>query len=711
MRWVLVRRIFYGGAGSLDVDALLEHVESVEDAVETLMGARGRGAAIPDLELRLERVARRLPDHRSTRLWEKYVSLGPSEARYVVEHHPDLLLGVARAALEQDPERVIPLLLDRVCAAQEPRSADPMSKDPLGILSRWATGTSPRGQDFLYRRSSLLRGADHWRRLGGNPSTAVRAMCIALAPRSEYATADPGAGRTITLHFEPLSQHHIESLKELWPIVLQAVRESDGVPWSDLVRLASGWLDPWAPHGRVPDDVHAEMRSFADRMFQDLADVSRRHPGVQHELKATGERAGLNTPVTLDPEFEALHQQLEPDKAVKMMNAGPLDSVVKAWERRPLKEMTRALARIESEADLAGIRYPRWSPYLCAELAKRVPDPVAAAENLMAHGLPGDLVGPFVLQAASTNCPRWPALVDRCLDADDYRALGIHAVVTHAAPPQELLSTAVKAAGDFAQLVDTWCLRGEVPSATLQKMLCSSDARVAVAAAIGCWCRNADESEDCRRFPDEWRNAILRAPAVETRFSQHEEYWLGEILSKDKRLARDWLLSKFSRNDRNPGSWKVEEIAIKIVPGLDSGQRACVLAALHSDCHAEKLIQCLVDDDVDLYRVLLGMERPARFHLAPLTGQPDGEAWRAKALLALASGFTTEDIVQTALGRSYSWSGRESAMWAGWRRSFEVLLADARHEIVRIGRRGVEITAKDERRALERERYQAVHGW
>ena len=92
-------------------------------------------------------------------------------------------------------------------------------------------------------------------------------------------------------------------------------------------------------------------------------------------------------------------------------------------------------------------------------------------------------------------------------------------------------------------------LREEVPPATLHKMLGSADARVAVAAAIGCWCGHSRATEDDRRLPDGWRDAILRAPSDETRLSQHEEYWLGEILSKDNRLAEEWLLSKFGRHD------------------------------------------------------------------------------------------------------------------------------------------------------------------
>lgn len=78
--------------------------------------------------------------------------------------------------------------------------------------------------------------------------------------------------------------------------------------------------------------------------------------------------------------------------------------------------------------------------------------------------------------------------------------------------------------------------------------------------------------------------------------------------------------------------------------------------------------------------------------------------------MALGKGFRIVEIVEATLGRSHSWSGRESDMWAEWQRSFEALLDDPNHEIVSIGRRGVERTGGDERRALERERYEAVHG-
>ena len=50
----------------------------------------------------------------------------------MVERHPDRLLAVAREVLEQDPERVIPLLLDQVSLGEEPRAADSAVRKATG---------------------------------------------------------------------------------------------------------------------------------------------------------------------------------------------------------------------------------------------------------------------------------------------------------------------------------------------------------------------------------------------------------------------------------------------------------------------------------------------------------------------------------------------------------------------------------------------------
>ena len=750
MRWAIVRRAFFGGPGSPNIAPFLNLVEHEEEALHTLIGARARGASVADLEDRLERAD-------SDRLWSDYASLGPAEARYVIDRHPDRLPEVAGQVLEQAPETAIPLLLDRACKSSGIRPQDPLSEDPLDVLAKWATRLSPDREDWFYRRSTLLHATNRWRVGGGNATTALRAMCIALGPKSEFATTDPGRGQTVNLHFGALGRRHVEEIRDLWPLVLNALRdlEDADAPWHDLLRLVSAWV--YYPFDRllgIPDEVRDEVKAFAKRIIQDLANISIHHPGLQHALKAAGERAGLDIDMTLDPEFEALHQHLDPNEEIEMMESGPPDGILATWERRPLEDMTRALARIESEANLADIHYPRWTPYLCARLAKGIPDTAVVAETFMDHELAVDLVGPFVLEAAKTNQPRWPALVLRCLESRNFRALGVNAAVTHAAPPGDVLSIALNAAADFPQHVDAWCLRGEVPSSTLLQMFCFADARVAVAAAIGYWCRharplggnevkqtcsscgrdvaaqavvcslcsstlNAEEYkkltfvdgaiEEGRRLYSSWRTAILRAPADEMRISQHDEYWLGKILSTNRRLAEDWLVSKLGPNDHDAGSWKVEGIAVEIVARLDSAQRGRVLASLRSDCRAEKLIKCLVADDVDLYGELLERSELAAYHLAPLAGKPC-EGWRKRTLAALAKGYSVDDIVRATLPHSYTWSGPVSEMWAGWRQAFETLFNDADRRIARIGQRGAEIAGEREKRELEAERYYAVHG-
>ena len=757
MRWVLVRRVFFGGVGSSPVDPFLEIVGSEADALDTLIGARSRGASIPDLAERLERADARLSVEDSSRLWAEYASLGPSEARDVIDRRPDRLLELAGDVLEQVPETAIPLLLDRVRKIEGSRPEDLLSEDPLDVLAKWATRLSPTREDWFYRRSALSRAADHWRRGGGDARTALRAMCIALNPKSEFTTTDPGRGQTVHLHFGTLGHRHVEDLIELWQPTLGVLSGLDDseTPWHDLLSLVAGWVHyPFDPLLGIPDEVRSDVLTFANRMIQDLADLSRQHAGLQHELKATAELAGLKIDVTLDPEFEALHQHLELDEEIEMMRHGPLDSIVESWECRPVEEITRTLARIESEANLAGISYPRWSPYLCGRLAQHVRDPGAVAERFMEHGLAADLVGPFVLRAAKAAQPQFEALVRRCIDDERLRGLGLYATATHPAPPPGLLSIVLDAAGDYAREVDTWCLREEVPPATLLQMFCAADARLAVAAAIGHWCgraigRAGDEAkktcsycgaevaaeaavccmclhvlnmeeykklhfadggiEDGRRLYDSWRQAILRAPADEAHISQHDEYWLGQILSKNRRLAEEWLVSKFGRRDGDDASWKVEGIAVKLVSVLDAPQRASVLAELRSDCHAEKLVKGLVAADVDLYRELLERRELAKYHLAPLAGKPC-ETWRRMALLALGKGYSVEDIVYATLGRSHSWSGPVSEMWAERERAFETLLSDVDRRIVRIGERGAEITGERKRRELEIEHYREVHG-
>ena len=107
LRWILVRDVFFRGAGSLDHRPLLDDIDNQDDALQTLIGAHSRGAQVSDLVFDIERRS-------SPILWARYAELGPKEVEYVIAKHPELITAIAQAGLFYVPDTIIPRLLDDV---------------------------------------------------------------------------------------------------------------------------------------------------------------------------------------------------------------------------------------------------------------------------------------------------------------------------------------------------------------------------------------------------------------------------------------------------------------------------------------------------------------------------------------------------------------------------------------------------------------------
>ena len=694
MRWVLVRRFFFGGAGAPDFRPFLNIVEDAHCAIETLIGARARGASIPDLETYLEQAG-------SDRLWASYASVGPSETRHVMRRHPERVLAVAETALHNAPDFVIPLLLDCLRDRGSVQRRD--SEGPLEILSRWATHVLPGTRDAIRRRSILFDTTMHWWRERHDARTALRVICIALEPGFEFLAPDPGNQPRGTFVRGHLDDQDLETLTTLWPRVKDVVQDSTDVPWDLLLQLVSSWRYVY-PSGmadiRISTSTRAITRQFAERMLRDLAYASRHSPGAQHEIKELGSRFGVELETTTDGDLEDLCV------SARVVDHEKDAELVERWRHRSVETIAASLARVESEAKAAGITFPPWRCHvLCGRLAQVLPNPVGAANEFMKRELPGTLVEPFLRDAAKDGCPEWESIVRRCLRDERYREIGFAAAISHPAPPDEVLSAALANAGEMGKRIEACFYQGLIPGATTRAMLQCEDPRVAVSAAIGHWQAVTQEGRD-GTLDEAWRRAILRAPAGR---SVHDEYWIGEIMSADSCLAEEWLLLKFGEHG-DLHFWVVEDAVTKTVPTLDVERRVRVLVGLRPDSWNDDLVKLLVGDDDEIYGRLLDAEDLAPFHLAPLVGKPDEKGWRAKALLALDRGIRPDKIAKATLEASHGWSGLESEMWAGWRRSFEALLDDADRRLSGIGERGAEFVKKEELRALARERDRAVHG-
>ena len=700
MRWVLVRRFFFGGSGSLPVDRFISIVRSRTDSLETLIGARAWGAHVPNLERLLE-------EAKSERLWAMYASVGPETARYALVHHPEFTADLVGPALAHIPNKAVPVLLSKV--ADEHRTGV-TSDSMLDPLEQWIKAGNSRGWgEILDRRQTLLRCTEEWWRQNGNTSVSIAAMCVALEPDFDFATFDPGTGTSMTFTKATLGAGVIEPLATLWPSVMTVLSDTTGIPWANLLNLLGAWC-----HARLGNDV--ETRSAATRflssMLNDVALVSREYPGVQHRIAELAKGAQLVVNTSLDPEFEYLYppdpydaEDLEQAHKRLAENA---QEMATRWSNRATAETAKFLNSLETEASRAGINWPRLTPEFCRALAADHPDPAAALAIFLRERLPADLVEPFLRETAETDATVWP-IVSNCFDDDLYVAMAVHIAICHEHAPPKIVASALAKIGETPRLIEHCCARGEVSQTALTEMLRSSDISIAVSTAIGQWMAVRHARTDIP-LDDAWRRALLCS--AEIRLSSTDSHWAGQILVSDGNLAVEWLI-RFLDSDQSSFGYHAGEAATKVIANLSSSRRIAVLHAIRPKKRivgTPKIICALIGNDVEIYRHLLQSDKLEYFHLSPLIGEAT-DNWKHLAIQALDHGYSLDDVVGTNLfGGERSFSGEYSDMWAELRSHYEELADDDSPRIAAIGKLGVLKTKTLEQKAREEEREEAVYG-
>jgi hypothetical protein len=693
--------VFFGGVGSLDHKPLLDVVDNQDDALQTLIGARSRGAQVSDLVFDIERSP-------SPILWAGYAELGPAEAEYVIVNHPELTTVIAQAALFYVPDTIIPRLLDDVGNGDYDLGF--RSGGPTTELRRWALHIAPTVDidEVFHRRATLVRATERWWQQTQDHDTAIRMMCIALTPKLDYSALDPGAGMTLNIVRGVYPPRLLEQLTELWPTAINIVRMATGVPWMDLLKVVSTWAYE-DPNLALPEETRAFMRRFAERMLRDLVEATREHPGVQHRLRRETDRFALDIDLTLDPEFEAVYPEMETFAVAEHLKLAII--LAERLGSRSIEGMAGLLARIDAEARFAGINTPSGVlSTACDRLAEGLADPVAAVNTLMNHNLPGKVVGPFLQKAVTEDSPGWASLVRRCLDEDLYEQLAVSIIIELPNPQPELLASAILKTGAMLDVVNTGWLWGRVPNETLTALFHADDPRIAVAAAIGYW--SADPKGTINEaLAESWRQAFLRSTLDDADRSQLSEYLVGEILTNDSELASEWLILALSHSN----SWfgNLLNLAQEAIRGMNSRQRRSVLEALSADSNGsfDEIVQVLVGEDLNLYRELLDSPQLTEYHLAPLATMLD-QPWAMKAILALNAGYSVNAVIEATILNGGLWSGSESEMWAGWRRRFEALNENEETDsrISDLARQGAKLTSEREEQAQNRDRYRAVHG-
>ena len=136
LREVLVRDVFFSGSLSLQVEPLIQAAPCLPDVAATLIGARVRGGAVrPSL------LATTVQRSDSSRIWEEYAWLGPSETMLALAMHPEMVTALAHPALHHVPETIIPMLLNNSIGDDRFLHATP--EHPLRLIEDWVHSARP----------------------------------------------------------------------------------------------------------------------------------------------------------------------------------------------------------------------------------------------------------------------------------------------------------------------------------------------------------------------------------------------------------------------------------------------------------------------------------------------------------------------------------------------------------------------------------------
>ena len=700
LRHSLVRDIFFRGALSLPIVEVIKDAPSLHEVAKTLIGARGRGANIPQ-ELLLDI----LGQVDSGDLWQDFSYLGEREVTWVLENKPELLTVLGHPALLSVPNKVIPLLLST--ATDDERELHSSPDHPIRIIQDWVFSAYPGNGQAIQRRKILLDSIISWLKSTKIPYPGIRALPIVITPEFSNTYTNPGSGNSITWQSGHLSALEVDALKKLWPDILAIIASTTIEDWMPIRQIIETWAYP-GRIGNVLPDVYEEMKSFASQMIVDLLPSISRHAGLLHWASHVARMANLSVTVPVNSTFEILYPDVDISD-FHIDSAKQRELVVELaqlWHSRNPDDVMNELRQIENETQLAGHVWPRLTPLLCLELSNRVTKQDAWIEAGIKVGLAGDLIMPFMTKVIEIRGRGWITKVRRWLQQPSLKPYVVQLVLTSAKMPQELLAATYSNLDNLNGLIEVLCLRGEIPEDRVLKLLKHTNSDVALAAAKGEWMLNP--TKNIRKSLEmQWELVITNL--------LQEDYLLGEIFAERPGLAASWLSARIneasSKKDRIAG-YRLERAFGMAANSLSVEDRRSLLKTLSPFSHDYLIVAPLVGDDIDLYEELLANKTLKHLHLNPLYGKPT-HAWVLRVMAALSAGYSAKEIAHaTRWGdmKVTSWSGKESDMWDEWMKNFEPYLLHAEEGIREVSRICVENAKYSRDRALQEELKEAVFG-
>jgi hypothetical protein len=706
LRDALVRSVFFAGARSLPIRSLLDAAPDRASAAVALARVRQRGGDVPH-RLIQDQLEQCIPsggwsrdEHR--RAWVTYAFCGPEAVEWVLDHHADLLGLIAWAGLTHSPSRTIRLLLEK--AVGDARELPGQPEHPLRILQDWVKAGRPGTAAALARREAVLDALLQWMRDGSiNPVVARRTLPIVLTPEYELTGDDPISHDVFTIQSSHLTAAEFHALVARWPDALEILRTVGLDGTRELDHTVRMWAFPGMLRGDVSDDVAEAAQAGAQRMLEDVATLGQEHPGIIAWAVCLAERAGLAAaiPRDLDPDFRVLFpkENYEGDHTARLRRQhAAADELAERWSAEDARTVAGRLANYDREGALSGHRWPWLTDVVAEGIAGRVDDPVDWIDALAENDARPQLIEPFLRKVMGAPRGSSETVWQRLFSITAYQRLCLFSALRAPAPPEAVLGEVMAHISEAPELVETACLRGEVPEEIVHRLLRHDSGPVAAAAAEGVW-GAGERGEIPPNLFQSWRAAVV----------QHvgSEHVLQAVFVAYPTIARDWLLA---RAEGDVPLWSRHDDAFeKAASALDRASRRDLLGRLRASASPSGLFGMLVGEDPELFRLLLRRPDLESVHLEPLYGQPT-PGWARLSVVALEEGYSPDELASAPHGGGWSWTGRLSTMWQEWADSFAGLEQHEDARIREIGRIGRERAERQRESETERERNEDVFG-
>jgi hypothetical protein len=486
----------------------------------------------------------------------------------------------------------------------------------------------------------------------------------------------------------------------LWPELRDRLDTSRITDWRPLQDLYRAWAYPGSVGVQVDRTTVEAMLVFSAELLTDLARLGEGRPGFLRWLWQMADVREVVLPARPFPDFVTLYPFRVRSDWVRQYDEqrAAATELADRWAREQPKEVAARLAGWEAEANAAeGHVWPRWSPYVCQQIAATASDPGVWAEAFETAGLSGDLVGPFLARTVELGEHGWEARLTACLGRPVSERAGVAVVLCLPDPPSELWDAVWGRLPALADLVTVLCMTGQVSEGRVAALLGHPDAGVARAAAVGEW--HTEPHGSVRPgLRVAWQAALARGTD-----EPPDGAW---EYAPD--LAHDWLLGRFQSRQ---GVLNLDfPPTCQVFDRLTVAERADLLAHVPVDAYwAGDAIRLLVGDDLDLYRRLIADDRFVRHHLAPL-GNGLAAGWRGKAILALQAGYDPQQVAWATFRYPPFFYGDGSAICSTYVDGFTALEVDPDPLVAEVGAVG---RAEAERRiadARREERREAVYG-